>query len=1206
MAPSSSTSHARRESLGRLVWRLDTAAGLVAMFGLALLVRVLIAPHAGFYIDLNFFRTWATELREVGPHGLYAKDHLVDYPPGYLYVLWLIGTISSAPGYLLLKLPAILADLGLAWIAGTFAARLAPPAIRKRMPVRALVVAGVLFNPAVIALSSVWGQVDSIPVLLVLSSLLLLFTGARSLQRDVAAFLLFALAISMKPQSGLVLPVMFYALYRRYLHRRTVQELIDGLLSIGVIGVLSLGVWFVTALPFGLGPVSLIRFYHHSASLYPVTSSNAFNFWGIVAFWRPDSSGDYVAVAGIPALYFGVLAAVIAIAVVLWRVHRAIEHGADEAYMLTAAAAIVSLVSYALLTRMHERYVFLSLACLAPLVFVRLFRLAYVALSGLLILNLWYAYADFNSRSNVQDFRFNPWFDWIFGGFQTDPWQKKVLSLAVTAIALTVAWAGVRWAEQAIPRGERDQVRLQRVIEPRAGRESPLRRLWDTVQTDETFAVEPKGQARWGPIALVALACAFCLFVLRSETTPAMNLNDSVLHEQMVRWASGQIHEGRVPLDGWYPYFSLGSSFFHHYQSLPHTLTAYTARATGASDQTTYLWFQYLLLALWPVAVYCSARLFGWGRWSAAAAAAVSPLIVSTPAYGYEHGSYTWQGFGVYSQLWGMWLLPLAWGLTWRAVARGKRYAVAALALALTMASHFITGYLAMLTVGVWVLVLGFGAGFARRVGRAAIVAAGSTLIASWVLVPLIGDSKWSNETEYYKGTFFNDSFGARKVLGWLFTGQLFDGKRFPIVTILFFVGFLVCVLRCRFDIRARALLGAFTLSLLLFFGRPTLGPVLKLLPGFGDVQIHRFIVGVQLAGILMAGVGLTYLFRLVSAATHRLLLGRLVTAVIGAACVLLMIGVLAPAWTERASYDQRDATLISRQRVADASDGRDIDRLIAIVTARHDGRVYAGLRGNWGQQYRIGEVPVHAWLGDRDVDAIGYVFRTITSLSTDVEVAFDENNPAQYQMLNIRYLILPSDRQPSVPAKLIESSGRHRLYKVPTSGYFQVVDRSAPIAANRADIEAATREWRNSGLASQAIYPGIAFAGAAGPAPTFTGSRPPDGPPGKVLVQSNTLQNGDFSATVVANRRAVVLLKATYDPRWTAIVDGRTAKAAMMAPSLVGVEVAAGRHVVRFKYQPYPHYPLLFAIGAITLFGLALYPRRARASARLIGLART
>jgi hypothetical protein len=313
-----------------------------------------------------------------------------------------------------------------------------------------------------------------------------------------------------------------------------------------------------------------------------------------------------------------------------------------------------------------------------------------------------------------------------------------------------------------------------------------------------------------------------------------------------------------------------------------------------------------------------------------------------------------------------------------------------------------------------------------------------------------------------------------------------------------------------------------------------------------------------------------------------------------------LCIGLLAPAWTERIHYDRRGETLIRSEQEYDATDGRDLDRLVAIVHKRHDARVYAGLRANWGEQYRVGSVPVHSWLADRGIDAIGFVFRTITSLSTDIEVAFDENNPAQYQMLNIRYVIVPSDRKPTVPARLIASSGRHRLYQVRTSGYLQVVDRAPSVSANRTDIEQATKDFRNSNLASRGVYPGVAFAGAAAPAPTFPGTSAPSGRPGGVVSQSNTLQDGVFSGTVQANRAAVVLLKATYDPRWTVTVDGLPAKPVMMAPSLVGADVPAGRHVVRFRYAPYGHYPLLLAIGALTLLGLALYPRRARARALL------
>jgi hypothetical protein len=241
----------------------------------------------------------------------------------------------------------------------------------------------------------------------------------------------------------------------------------------------------------------------------------------------------------------------------------------------------------------------------------------------------------------------------------------------------------------------------------------------------------------------------------------------------------------------------------------------------------------------------------------------------------------------------------------------------------------------------------------------------------------------------------------------------------------------------------------------------------------------------------------------------------------------------------------------------------------------------------------------VYAWLADNDVDAIGFTFRTLGSLSTDVEAAFDETNPAQYEMFNIRYLILPSDRQPSVRAKQLATSGRYALWEVRTSGFFQVVDRAPALVADRTNVEAATREFRQSNLAALGVYPGVAFAGGSSPSPTFAGAAPPNQPPGRIITQNAAPQNGVFLASVDASRPAVALLKTSYDRRWTVTVDGRSAEPAMMAPSLVGVDVPAGKHLVLFRYKPYGAYPLLLGLGAVTLLALALFPHRAAIAQR-------
>lgn len=701
------------------------------------------------------------------------------------------------------------------------------------------------------------------------------------------------------------------------------------------------------------------------------------------------------------------------------------------------------------------------------------------------------------------------------------------------------------------------------------------------------------------PHALVGLSTLFGLIALRGETRFAQPLNDSAFHLQMVRWADGQIHRGRVPFDGWYPWLSLGSSFFRHYQSLPETLTAYAAAATGAADRTAYVWLLYLLLATWPISVYAGSRLLGWGQWTAAGSAVTASLLVFVApgygAYGFEWGSYIYSGTGLYGQLWAMWLLPLAWGLTWRSVRDGRLFAAAAIAVALTIACHFIAGYLALLTIGVWVLALGVGRVLPRLL-RAAVVAGGALLIALWVLVPLIGGRTWTNSSEYFRGTVFDDSYGAHSVLGWLVRGELFDGsQRFPVVSVLAAVGLVVCVWRAWRDPRARALLGVSALSLVLFCGRHALGPVLSWLPGSADVQFQRFEMGVDLAAVLLAGVGVGAGVQ----ALRRLWERRLPVRYAGVAAIALVIGILAPAWTERWDYARTSARFIELQQVADATQGRAVAPLIARVKRLGGGRVYAGLRSNWGNAYLIGYVPMYAWLADHDVDQVGFAFRTINSLSTDIEAAFDESNLAQYEMLGIRYLLLPDGHSPDVPATFIASAGGSRLYRVATRDYFQVVDRSFAITADRTDVEQASRTWRSSDLALHDIYPGVAFAGGAPPAPTFSGALPPRGSPGVVLKQTHDLPGGAFAAVVHSSRTAVVLLKASYDPSWAATVDGKPVKPTFMAPSLVGVEVPGGRHVVRFRYSPYGDYAVLISIGVLCALALTIFPR-SRASKSL------
>jgi hypothetical protein len=711
-----------------------------------------------------------------------------------------------------------------------------------------------------------------------------------------------------------------------------------------------------------------------------------------------------------------------------------------------------------------------------------------------------------------------------------------------------------------------------------AGRSSP-----------ERLAPAVASLRRYGPVLLVGIAIVFNLWILRAEVLPAQNLNDAAVHSSMVRWAESRIREGHLPFDGWYPYLSLGASRFHHYQSLPHIATAYLSVLFG-TDRVFQVSL-YLLLSLWPLAVYAGMRLFGWGPWPSALGALVSPLLASKPGLGYEDGSYAWRGYGTWSQLWGMWMLPLAWGLSWRAVAKKGSYALAALAVGLTICVHLLTGYLAVLSMGVWVLVK--PPEILRRAGRAAIVAVGALCVASFMLVPLLLDVSVMPQSEISRGTIYYDSFGARQILAWLFTGQIFDrGRLVPAISLLVLAGFIVCVVRFRRDERARAVLAVGLFSLVLFFGRPTLGPVLKIFPGSSDLFLRRFIMGVHLAGIYLAGVGLAAIGRTVRAWLDRREIGWHPT-VVTAVFTVLVAAVLFPAWSERAAWAAQGREWIHEQLGADATDGADLVALIDEAEQMGPGRIFAGLRGSGGEQYRVGQVPVYVYLLDHDADAVGFT-RPAWSLSSAIEVQFQRTDPADYGLFAIHYLIVPAGQQPPVDASLVDERGNHSLWVVGDGGYGGVVDTTTPaILADRTNLGAKMSPFMHSSAIAEGRFPTVAFAGAPAAPPTITGDAPMEGPAGHILTEFDDPANGVFRMTVELDRPAMVILKSTYDNRWQVTVDGSLVDPQMVGPSFVGRTLPAGTHEVEFRYAAFPDYWLLFALAGVTLLGLWLIPRR-------------
>jgi hypothetical protein len=688
----------------------------------------------------------------------------------------------------------------------------------------------------------------------------------------------------------------------------------------------------------------------------------------------------------------------------------------------------------------------------------------------------------------------------------------------------------------------------------------------------------------------VAAVTAWNCWDLRSVTDAAAYLDDASLHEQMARYATSAFDAGRDPLTGWFPYLSLGSPQFLHYQSLGATLTGLAGAVIG--PDLAFRWSLFLMVGFWPVAVYVSAKLFGLGRGAAASAAVLSPFVASVIGIGYERGAYLWVGFGVWAQLWGSWALPFAWALIWRALHDRRLIWAAAALVGLTTALHFETGYLAFLGVGV--LTLAAVGPLGARLVRGAAVFATGLATSAWVVVPLALTSRWTALNEALAGTPLANGYGSRRDLLWLFTGRTFDSGRFPVISLALLCGVAAAAVRWRRRDAPTAALALFVASLMLSFGPATWGSLVDAIPGHADLFFRRFTIGAQLAGLYLAGVG--------AAAAARAAAGPLrkawrwvaageetgSRAFVFSALSFFAVLLVWPAASQTAALDARNAAAVSAQRAGEAVQGAAIAPLLSYIKVHGGGRTYAGDPGNWGPGFRVGAVPVFKYLEAEDVDEVGYTLRT-ESLMTAPECHFDQWDPSDYALFGVRYLLLPTSMASPVPAQRVMVREGYTLWAIPGSGYVSIVRVTGTISADRADVGRRTAWLLRSDLASRHEDWAVNWAGQRA---VLTGVASA-GPPGMVMSTQADLLYGRLTAAVDLSTAATVLVSVSYDYGWRATVDGRPARTEMLAPAVLGVEVPPGAHRVTVTYAGPGGRWWLSAGGAAVLVTAAWLGRR-------------
>ncbi|MGP1673999.1 MAG: glycosyltransferase 87 family protein, partial [Candidatus Limnocylindrales bacterium] len=506
-----------------------TVGAILIVLALGLALRLILAyllPGSGFEADLGSFRFWASDLAGNGLYGFYERDFFHDYTPGYMYVLWLVGTIGAAVGGIgdLIKVPPVLADLAIGWLVWSMVRELGG---RDRVALLGAVV--VMVNPVFWFDNVVWGQVDSVGVVFLL-------LGLRSLWRDQPerAAIFTVIAAIVKPQLGILVPLVAVVTIRRalwpiaeghadgaaiggsVLDRIRGREARTGhplrIVTTGLAG-------FLTAValcaPFGLPVLNLVGqppFFTSglidqiviAGGGYPFLTVNAYNAWAVVPSdlgnslassgqWVCDAAGIVAERCGagvaqfgpVPAVALGAGLLVLAIVGVLWVAARR-----PDRLTLLVALAVLALAFFALPTRVHERYGFPFFALGAILFAVSArWRVAYVVLSIATFLNM---YVVLTTLYPPLDPSLSPVRDWLgIGELVRSPLGVTSVAIVHTA-AFVWVWLQVRSSAAARLEDEVDAARA-----PADAEREPMidRPIAVAPTTDPLHAPIPNGDA---------------------------------------------------------------------------------------------------------------------------------------------------------------------------------------------------------------------------------------------------------------------------------------------------------------------------------------------------------------------------------------------------------------------------------------------------------------------------------------------------------------------------------------------------------------------------------------------------------------------------------------------------------------------------------------------------------------------------------------
>ncbi|MCH5268545.1 MAG: glycosyltransferase family 39 protein [Lachnospiraceae bacterium] len=362
---------------------------------LALITRyIAAAQYFGNETDMNCFILWGDMVFNDGLSGFYSSDAFTDYPPGYMYILYVIGALrhligvewDSTLSVVMTKTPAIIADL----VTGALLYQVAG---KRWNNVGATILVSIyLFAPAVLMDGAIWGQTDAVFTLFVV--LMCYLVTERKL---IPSYFVFAVGILLKPQTLIFTPVLIFGIIDQVFLDDFSWKKFWKNLGLGIVAILMIGLFMV---PFGFKDA--LAQYKDTMGSYKYASVNAYNVWTLFGKnWTPQTEQ----LLSISYKTWGTIFIIVVVACAVW-IHFRAKNNPSRYYF--AGAFIVSGM-FLLSVRMHERYIF-------PAIILVLFAYAmrprremaylYTALASLAFMNMahvefYYDPTDFDTKGLV-------------------------------------------------------------------------------------------------------------------------------------------------------------------------------------------------------------------------------------------------------------------------------------------------------------------------------------------------------------------------------------------------------------------------------------------------------------------------------------------------------------------------------------------------------------------------------------------------------------------------------------------------------------------------------------------------------------------------------------------------------------------------------------------------------------------------------------